>query len=265
MTDSADLAPLLVPQPAAGVTYKLGKIISWDRSTFENTIQYDGGRLHDLDVMGGTDPLTWGEGQLVSLRSIDASGSEGVTQWIIEGRIIRPGSGNAEEIISFLRGQLARQIAAEIFAEQIHFDEDSGVAIRSGSTFGDPDTLGDPGPLLTDVPISAVGKAVVIFSADANSDTGNDPGSSDPNKAGKLSVAISGATEQSASDIYAARMDVRRLILSTDVRINVDATPTRIAVFDDLNEGLHDFKIEYRNDGDTEFVTSNRTLMVIGI
>ncbi|GAB3224093.1 hypothetical protein GCM10027447_12340 [Glycomyces halotolerans] len=257
---SDDLAPFMVPDDSPGVRYGQGKIISWNAETFANVIEWNGQKLQDLDVLAGVDALSWAPGMFVSLKGVDASGSRGVTQWVIEGRIIRPGSGSAEEIISFMRGSLARQISAEILGDRFDADYMPENATRTLTTYGDPDGI-DPGPVVADMEISEAGLAVVWLSAMGGAQIS---GSGDFQQGGWMSVEVSGATSRPADDDRASFIDV--FGGSTSGGFGINSTPGRAVVIEGLNEGAHTFTAKYRaEDGTDGCFFYRRGMVVLGL
>lgn len=251
-----DIASLLVRQPAATMRYGQGKIIEFDTDTFENVIEWNGVRLSNLPVVGTTDALSYAPGQLVALHGADPSGQKATTQWWIAGRMLVPGSDNAEAIVAFLRGALAREISAEIFADRVFSASSNVTAVQNSTSFGDPDTGGDPGPTASDVPIVS-GKAIVVISADVKFSS-DDTATSDFGAGGFMSYRISGATSR-APDAAAKSLGafIQKYNNSGAVDVvagdNGNITVSKVVIEEGLNEGDHDFKCEYqRFSGATE-------------
>jgi hypothetical protein len=113
-----DLAALFSQPPPPGVRYGQGKIVSWNRETFENIIDWNGVLLPNLPLLAGTDAYTFAEGHTVGLLGVDASGKRGAQSWWILGRLVVP--GGTEAAIQPPASFSAVEINAEVVnAEQI--------------------------------------------------------------------------------------------------------------------------------------------------
>jgi hypothetical protein len=263
-----DLAPLLVSQAAPCVRYGLGEIIAWNPDTFENTILWNGIPLTNLRLLGGTDALSYVPGNVLMLMGIDASGAAGFTQWIILGRLFTPGSDNADELVAFMRGTLAREISAEVFADRIHPAYDGGNAQRTSETFGDPTNGAAAGPSVTDIDI-VTGSALIMISAGIEFSTSNNAADAAPRIAGVIGVEISGATSIAPNEevgVSAQSIKSRSGGAITLVDGIVNAT-TVAAVYlqTGLNPGLHNFSLKYRKwSAGSDYVNvDQRSLTVI--
>jgi hypothetical protein len=271
MAGTADLASILVPQTTGVLRYGMGRIIAWDPQTFENVVEWSGIPIPNMLIANPTDALSYDSDMLVSLIGIDSAGEEGVTQWVIWGRLIQPGGGAAELAVDFLRGALAREISAEIFADRIYADSISTFADHASTTFGDPDTLGDPGPTVTGVNIAS-GTAIVFMSANMKFSS-EDTASSDYASSGVISYQISGATSKApdpntaglGSNVQKYRSDGP---VDAVAGVNAAATLTKVVVETGLNPGLHTFQMKYQKwpPAATEPLhCDNRTLVVIAL
>lgn len=88
---SDDLASLLVNQPEATVRFGQGEILEWSADTFENLILWRGSQLANVPVLSGVSALGYESGDIVALLGADTTGTKGVTQWWILGKIDLPG------------------------------------------------------------------------------------------------------------------------------------------------------------------------------
>lgn len=269
MDGTADLTSVFIPQKAPVVRYGQGELIGWNPDTFENTVRYNGQLFYNLDVKAGADALSWATPQTVDLKIIDSSGDQGASQMVIDGRIIRPGAGNAEEVITFMRGTLAREIAAEVFAERIFIDTDAGLAERTATTYGDPQT-GDPGPSVTDVPIES-GRAIVFLGADMQAATDH-AATNDYDTAGFIGYEVSGATSVPPSDPDRAMFSAVQKynldgVIDFEAGVSNLFTMAKIVVEENLNPGLHDFTMKYKAFTGTArgLSCAARTIVVIGL
>ena len=241
-----DYAAMLVQRPQGGVRYGQGELLSWNPETFENVVLYKGRRLENLPVKAGTDALSWVAGQSVELKIIDADGAQGVTQIVIDGRIITPGEGNAEQIIDFMRGNLARQIATQIFAENVHFSPILAPQIqRTSTSWGDPDSGGDPGPTIEDVHI-ATGTAIVFLTANSNAGT---EFSNQELFGGYMGVRVTGPENRSPDQhsYLGVRGSMAVINAPGPYQMGINVTPTVAALITGLPEGDYTFHAQYRS------------------
>jgi len=266
MPGTDDLASLLTAAPSAGMRYGQGQIIAWDAETFENVILWNGQPLTNLPVVGTTDALSYQPGQYVALHGLDASGERGATQWWIAGRILVPGADNAEEIVSFMRGSLARQISAEIFADRIHSVVDTTTATRTSTAWGDPNT-GTAGPSLTGVSIET-GTALIMLSAWMRFSTEDTTAINTSEYAGAVGLEISGATSVPPADLNATYVEMFKYnnggITTTDGVFGVLSAAYTYPQTG-LSAGLHNFTMKYRTTATatTGLQVLNRSLTVI--
>lgn len=253
-----DLAALFSSPTGSTTISAFGKIIAWNRTTFANIIELAPNvRVHDVDLKAGTDALTWSPGDIVELRKFDGPGAGGFQSWWIDGRLIRPGSDNTARLIEFMRTNLVREIiddlveqlltspagevlAAGVLAKRIHVAQLDDTAVRSSLSYGDPDT-GTAGPTKTDVEISESGKAVVMLFAQARSQHDN---TGTVTEDGYMGVRVSGATSKDPADQQAVTL-TNGGGAGGEVE-NVQTSPGRAILFDDLAPGTHTFHCEYR-------------------
>lgn len=271
MAGTADLASILVPQTTGALRYGMGRIIAWDPQTFENIVEWSGIPIPNMLIANPTDALSYASDMLVSLIGIDSAGEEGVTQWVIWGRLVQPGGNAAAIAIDFLRGSLAREISAQIFADRIYADSMSAQAEHAGTSFGDPDTLGDPGPTVANVDIAS-GTAIVFMSANMKFSS-EDTATNDNASSGVISYQISGATSREP-DLVGAGLgsSIQKYRAGGPVDmiagVNAAATLTKITVETGLNPGLHTFQMKYQKwpaDATEPMTCANRSLVVIAL
>lgn len=261
-----DLSRAFVTAPSPTMRYGQGRILAWDPDTFSNVIEWQGEPLRDLPVVGTTDALAYQPGQIVALHGMDADGSQGNTQWWIAGRLFTPGSDNAEAIVDFMRGSLARQISAEIFADRIHPVVDTTTATRTSTAWGDPNT-GTAGPSLTGVSIET-GTALIMLSAWMRFSTEDTTAINTSEYAGAVGLEISGATSVAPADLNATYMEMFKYnnggITTTDGVFGVLSAAYTYPQTG-LNAGLHNFTMKYRTTATatTGLQVLNRSLTVI--
>lgn len=170
---SEDLLPLLTKaatqnqpllsgmgQPGSLTSFGQGRILTWNPSTFENSVAYRGGVLTNLPVMSGPDALTYKADDIVSIQSSSPNGGA-ATHWIA-GRIIIPGPGKGEEAIAWMTSELGRRIAAAVFAERIGVDLIFNSESRTNSSFGDLATVG---PTVSEIDVTDAGQLIVFMSS----------------------------------------------------------------------------------------------------
>lgn len=243
-----DLSSLFLLENSGTQRHSMGQIVQWNPDTFENVVWWNGTAVTNMKIGNSVDALSYAPGMWVSITVVDAGGVEGVTQAFISGRIIDPGDGAAEEAVAFLRGNLAREISAEIFADRIYSVFDSGLAERNSLTFGDPTNGANVGPVLTDIDIRT-GSALIIMSANCVVSTKDNTSSNTGEYAAVIGVRISGATT--------VEPDVDRVINAAAYKYNgagittTDATKmalgnTYVYPITGLNPGLHTFTMKYR-------------------
>jgi hypothetical protein len=265
---TADFASMLVQSHSAGVRFGLGEIVSWNPDTFENIIQCDGINVPNLQLIGGTDALSYAPGQSLILLRFDTSGDAAFTQWIILGRLFTPGTDNAAALIDFLRGSLARAISAEIFVDRIHPAYDPAIAQRTSLDWGDPTNGADPGPTVTGVDI-VTGSALIIVSVNIEFSTANDAASSNPRVGGAIGVEISGATsvapdEETGVSAVSNKSRSGGAVTTVDGIVNA-TTATGVYLQTGLSPGLHDFTVKYRkfSSGSDYVNVDQRSITVI--
>jgi hypothetical protein len=255
-----DLAQIAVAprQEFAGLAE--GIIRAWNPATFESVINVGGADLPNLPVASGVEALTYVTGDVVILSKWRPRSKRGIATYRVGmgGRVIVPGSGASEKAIAWMRGALAKEISAEVFAERVHegFVEDS-------DTLSDQDTFTDldpAGPEITDVNIT-FGVAIVWPSCSmaGSLDTG-------PNSVGGyMGVEVSGATTI-AADITKS-FHLRQTNHNSDGINRTDGALAGSTLVLPCAPGLHTFKAVYRTlSGPTTTVSfSQRSLVVIGI
>lgn len=219
-----------------------GLILKWDPQTFSNTVRVRGSDLHDLPVSSGVEALTYQPGDVVILDKWKPSGRRGTATYYVSGRVVTPGSGRAEETVSWMRGSLARSISAQIFADRVHSDSIATTESTTSTTFTDLATVG---PTVSDVDVTASGKALVFLSSEMTSP-------SSPN----MSVEVSGATSIAASD---------ERVLAFGTIDQFGGTMTRMIPLTGLNEGAHEFQAKYSDPNGEESFWAYRNLAVIAL
>lgn len=267
-TDPADLASLLtraatsnsnqpllsgLGQPGGAAHFGQGRILSWNPTTFNNSIAFRGGVLQDLPVLSGPDALTYQPDDIVAIMSWSPNGGATV-HWIM-GRVIVPGPGKGEETIAWMLSELGKRISAAVFAERIHADivEPQGSLTTADVWVETLDFGGSPssGPTVQ-AEITDTGRALVFVAARIGTQEG---------ESGTMSFRID-------DDVNPPIGSVSAFVASpfvTDVYDNVASAG--IGLVEGLTPGLHEFQSIYRcsNLSDAFGVTfSDRMLVVMG-
>jgi hypothetical protein len=240
-----DLTPMLVSPPdAQGMRYGQGKLLAWNPVTFENQVLWQGTVLTNLVVLAGPAAADFQAGQTVALIGWAPGGGAG--SWAILGGWITPGTTAAEQSIAFMNTALAKRISQEIFAAQIFTDDmDSGAEFNNTSDYDDPNVGGSPGPTVSDVPISATGRALVFVSCLFQTDVLAAQGA-------HMSFHVTGATTQDGAQLT----EERGIELQCESDPNVvHASMSRPVLVTDLNPGLHTFQAKYRVEQSTPDAT----------
>jgi len=261
---------LVAQQPQGELAgYAQGTILSWNPDTFENVISVRGGTLTNVQVGSGVEAMTYRPGDTVILARWRPGGGMGT--WWIDRRIIRPGTGAAEQTVDWMRSglvkalmddlvqelltsQAGRDLAAFVLSSRIKSATAAPSVLTSSSTY----VALSGGPEVTDVPVSDSGKMLVMVGCEGvvSSAIGQ------PDQAAAMSFAISGATTRAASDDEAyivAYADIDELSF-------FHGRSMAAAEITGLNPGLHTVSARYRKvfgGGDVDF--SLRTLIAIGL
>ena len=255
---SGDLAGVIVQRDREFVGYAEGVIRSWDPSTFEHTINVRGTDLHDLDVAAGVEALTYQPGDVVLLTRWKPRSKRGSATYRIGsgGRIIRPGTGAAEQTIAFLRTTLAESLSAQIFADRISegFVPDTLDEGDLGFTY----STAHGGPTIT-ADISETGAAIVmlyfhlfLFVEDTSVFAG-------------MSFAVSGATTLPALDTRALLHEARAEGSTGQHFAGSMLGASAVIPVTGLNPGSHTFTAAYRAVTDGTIALQARRMTVIAL
>lgn|SRR5690606_10173124 len=263
-TQGAPPTPRLGGPPGKPASYGQGVIVAWDSSTFENVVRFHGTELHNLPVMAGADALTFQPGDIVGVQYWAPEGGSG-QYWILP-RIIVPGSGAAELAISALTTNLGRAVALSVFGEAIHVAQVSAQVSLDDQDSGNTwiDLPGSPGPTISDVEISATGRALVILTARLSVET-----HSDDQIVTRIAMSyeVSGATSQAPSLLKSLDLTMIETTLGDADTTVTQATMSRVHIADNLNPGTHQFQAKYTalvdGSGGTLARVSDRQMQVI--
>jgi hypothetical protein len=290
---ASDLALQLVPPPSQAVQYGQGKLLSWDRDTFENEVEWRGVTLSNLPVLAGPDALTFAAGDTVGLLGWDAGGKHGTGSWCILGRLILPGSGVAEQRVDFLRQEFVSQIiddlvvelldspagrtlidgivedllvspagqelAAFVLSSRIHSatTDTSPPETTQSTSYGNLSTVG---PTVSGVDISESGRALVLVGGDVRYEQ-VEGGSGRAH----MSFEVSGATSFLPANARSREQFVRLSLGSSvgSVISDVGSTSSAAILLDNLNSGTHTFQAKYRSSdgGFASFRRRNLTII----
>lgn len=228
-----DLTPLLArpTEHGGGLDFGQGVVTSYDPSTGENTVDYRGGALANLPLLNTTDGLTLAPGAVVGILRAGRS-------YFILGRIQVPPV--TESAAAFLRTAIAREIAAEIFADRITSAATAGQVSTTSASFvslaGGPEVtaeVSDTGVLLVDLSCQIFSGSIVT------------PGV----YGGLMSFQITGASSLGPSTSRAVELSITDQVIQGSIGRTV-----RVA---GLNPGAHTISARYR--ASTSGLTANFT------
>lgn len=240
-------------EPGGNVKFGEGRILTWNASTFNNTIAFRGGVLSNLPVLSGPDALTYKPDDTVAIMSWSPNGGA-VVHWIM-GRVITPGPGRGEEAIEWMTSELGRRVAAAVFADRIHADirEFQGSLNTADTWVNTLDFGGSPssGPEVS-AEITDSGRALVFVSAHISAQEG---------ESAYMSFRIDGATNPPVGSVSA--------FLGTPFvdGIFMVVGSVGIGLVEDIPTGIHTFTAAYRASNlSSPFGVSfaERMLVVIG-
>jgi hypothetical protein len=251
-----DLTPLLVQQQPGAVRYGQGTLVEWNPDTFENVVEWRGGRLVNRPVRSAAQAIGFTSGISVGLLGVIPPGG-GAESWWIDGQIITPGTGAAEQAIAFMTSSLASAVAAGVLGARFYSHSIpliDGTVTNPGSTY-----TAANGPELTGVDVSDSGLCLLKITARVACQINQPNGVA---AGGWMSVAVSGATTRSPADDDALEHDITGP--AADV-IASSVQATRLVLLEGLNPGLHTISARYRSEHvdpppDTSVIFSSRNL-----
>jgi hypothetical protein len=237
-----------------------GTIVAWNPDTFENIIDIDGQRFENVPVASGVEALTYAPGQVVLIEKWFPGGKKGElglgTAWI-RGRIITPGTGAAEQAVAFMTTSLGKAISRSVFAEGILSADEAGSVSTASTSF----VALTGGPELSDIEITATGKAIVLTTAHINSAA---IGDTESTHGGVMSFQVTGATSVAPGDFLAVSSGGAKGSGSADAFDAAWNRSSSLTLVEGLNPGLHTFTARYRtrdaNSVDTTFFNRNITV-----
>lgn len=227
-----DLVPLLLPTQSETIGFRQGVIVSYDQTTGANTVMVGGTTMTDLPILNTSEALLMTSGAVVGILAVGANAK---TMFIL-GRIAIPGTADALTALAMVSNRIQ---AAEVL----------GTQSTSSTTF---QTLS--GPVVSDVPISSSGKALVLVGAAVNYGTT----SSANTEGGWISYSVSGATTVAASASHSAQES-----LNINATTTVNGQLVRAIVQDGLNPGLHTFTHQIRAETAGRSCNFDRRSLVI--
>lgn len=123
MTDRAnnDLAAMITPNPSKGVQFSQGKILTWNHTRLENTIEWRGITLTDVPMVEGLNNLVLKVGDVVGLMGSAPENAKGVGTWWIIGKLSNPGEFIAD--LTFYLGQVRFKTPDDEY-DQVYFGSD---------------------------------------------------------------------------------------------------------------------------------------------
>lgn len=268
-----NLTPQLVKPLESEVRLGQGIIRSWDNETFENVVEWRGQELTNVNVLAGTDALSYRAGDPVVL--IGNGLGMGTSSWFILGRAVVPGPGTGSEVVEFMQSGLVSQIIDDIVTQLLtspagqelaafvigqrvsaNFVPDSHILTSQSYT-----TLPTAGPSVT-IPVSDSGTAIVWLSSQL---TALNTGADTTTTRGFMSFQVSGATNLAASDLRSyslgnfATMDVSEAV-------SVDTRMSNAIALTGLNPGTHTISARYRvSFAPTGVAFDSRSIVAMGL
>lgn len=245
---ATDLARLFAPPPAdgsQGLRYRQGTVVTFNPSTLENTVLVGQTVYANLPMLGVAEAISLVPGSVVGLLMI----GESATTWAIVGRLVTPGSEDAQDAITLL--------SQRIVSDTVH-----DVGTINTTSFAD--LAGSPGPQVT-VSVGASGRVLVILSAFmfVQADTVL-------SAAAWMSFAMSGANTATADDAFAnggtAQLQLNVNAADPSVNASVGMQCSSLSLQDNLTPGLTTFTAKYKSDvttSDAGFGQRNLTVFVL--
>ena len=229
MKRSSDLAPLIVQSSGKGLAYRQGTVVTWDQDTAENTVLVGGSLLTNLPVLNSTEANLLAPGDVVGIIVSGAS-------WAIIGRLIIPGTPEAATAI--------RSITNRIVAAQ---DVTNGT--RTSNTYGDLSGSG-VGPEV-EIRIGTSGRALAFWSCEMGQITNGGPVQYSYRITPHVSVELSGANTEAASDWNALNYNIEHPGpgFVGEALTSFWAQNGTLHLFEGLDPGLTTFTMKYRSDG----------------
>ena len=263
MSVTSDLTPLLTQAPAGeGVRFGQGKLLAWNPTTLENQVDWRGTVLTNLPVLNIPAASAFQPGQKVALLGWAPGG--GASSWAILGSWVTPGTDAAEQAVAFMQTTLAKQLAAQIFAERIHVADGWGFQAQTDSITWSDGGLGANNPTLTDIEITDAGFALVAVTGQELIENVHTvtPGGL---MGAQMSVQISGATTVSPDSFGGgANLEHRHQISSAPSGDWLSIVSATMLVPQVLNPGLNTFEARYISTfGGNEVFISNPSIVVI--
>jgi len=238
-----DLGELFLP-PAAGpsldMRYRQGLILTFNSNTLANTVAVGGAILTDLPILGVGEATLLAPGSVVGITTIRSL--RGTATWAIIGRMVVPGTADAQNAISLLSSWIA--------TSSLEIQETT-----SSTTYGDLATFG---PSVT-VNVRPTGRILIMFSAQIQF-LDADPADSN---GGAITVEMSGANTLST----AAAEGPIRLTMDwgggglTDSAMQ--GTYTQTVVREGLNAGATTITMKYKSKWGEAVDIGRRSLTVI--
>lgn len=242
------------PERVEPVRYSQGKLLAWNAETFENRVEFGDGAIGvNVPVKSAANALGFAPGQTVALLGWNGS-------WWIDGQIVVPGTGAAEQAVAFLRSQLAASIvddlveqlltspagialAAFVLGNRVTFDQVDVLESTTSTSYVD---LGTVGPTVSGVEVTDSGKALVFVSANLSAVAG---------EGANMSFEVSGATS------IAAGATGTLSLATAGGSTSAAGSVTKIVPLT-LNPGTHSFQAKYRSGSGGLATFNQRNLTV---
>lgn len=203
--------------PAQPMSYRQGRIVTFDQTTLQNTVSVGGTTLTDLPVLGVAEAASLTAGSVVGVMVVGST-------WAIIGRMVTPNTAEATDAISQLSSWV---VAASIGTQQTY----------NSTAYGD---LGTVGPAVT-VNVRATGRLLVMITSqiqwvDLDVSDGN---------GGACTIEMSGA------NTMAPAAAANQLLPTAFTQLNIVAANslqgcyTAMAVFNGLTPGATTVTMKY--------------------
>jgi len=239
-----DLAALWRPAPAAPslpVAYRQGTVLTFDPATLSNTVEVGGTVLTDLPLLGVGEASLLTAGSVVGILVIGGTGAKNM---VIIGRLVLPGTADAEEAIGLLNSL--------VFAATVVTQEG-----RSSTTFGDLATVG---PEVT-VAVRPSGRLLVVCTCQIQWVESV----ASPQRGGWATVEMSGAntvTTTTARDVVLPTANLGLTSPGTTA-MAFQGSYCSAGVFDGLDTGSTTVTMKYASQYSGETVDFGRRNLVV--
>jgi len=221
-----DLGDLFLP-PAAGpsldMRYRQGVIVSFDPNTLSNTVDVGGSILTDLPILGVGEATLLAAGSIVGITTIRSL--RGTATWAIIGRMVVPGTADAQNAISLLSSWI---VTAAVETQET----------TSTNSYVD---LTTPGPSVT-VNIRQTGRILLVLTCQIQW-IDSDPADG---RGGEVTVEMSGANTMSTATAEGPIRLTNYNGVNAGTSMSLQGTYTQAVVVEGLNAGVTTITMKYK-------------------